>query len=150
MAFIFLQYQGYHKDRKLEPSSPKSHRDSLILEKAGLENDKSKSGATRFVSSFQELGLKAEIIGALSEIGIWVPSEIQCVGIPALLNGKSVLLRHEEALLSVKPKHPRAIVLCSSEELCDQSFQTAGFISRHAKLNSASKCGYGKSRISGI
>ncbi|KAK8628593.1 hypothetical protein V6N13_009180 [Hibiscus sabdariffa] len=63
---------------------------------------------------------------------------------------KIVLLRHEEALLSVKPKHPRAIVLCSSEELCDQSFQTAGFISRHAKLNSASKCGYGKSRISGI
>ncbi|KAK8597354.1 hypothetical protein V6N13_001967 [Hibiscus sabdariffa] len=181
------------KTGKLEPSSPKSHRDSLILEKfrqrqlngslkgspeaktkrqrddgVGLENDKTKSGATRFVSSFQELGLKAEIIGALSEIGIWVPSEIQCVGIPALLDGKSVvlssetgsgrtlafllpliqLLRQDEALLSVKPKHPRAIVLCSSEELCDQSFQTAGFISRHAKLSSASKCGYSKSRIS--
>ncbi|GMI77094.1 hypothetical protein HRI_001378700 [Hibiscus trionum] len=181
------------KTGKLEPSSPKSHRDSLILEKfrqrqlngslksssesktkgkrdggVGLENDKNKNAATKFVSSFQELGLKAEIIGALSEIGIWVPSEIQCVGIPALLDGKSVvlssetgsgrtlafllpliqLLRQDEALLSVKPKHPRAIVLCSSEELCDQSFQTARFISRHAKLNSASKCGYGKSRIS--
>ncbi|KAE8718596.1 Dead box ATP-dependent RNA helicase, putative isoform 3 [Hibiscus syriacus] len=181
------------KTAKRESSSPKSHRDSLILEKfrqrllkgslksssesktkqeredgVSFENEKNKSGATKFVSSFQELGLKAEIIGALSEMGIWVPSEIQCVGIPALLDGKSVvlssdtgsgrtlafllpliqLLRQDEALLSVKPKHPRAIVLCSSEELCDQSFQTARFISRYAKLNSASKCGYGKSRLS--
>ncbi|KAE8701645.1 Dead box ATP-dependent RNA helicase, putative isoform 3 [Hibiscus syriacus] len=182
------------KTGKIEPSSsPKSHRDSLILEKfrerqlkgflksssksktkqqredgVGFENEKNISGATKFVSSFQELGLKAEIIRALSEMGIWVPSEIQCAGIPALLDGKSVvlssetgsgrtlafllpliqLLRQDEALLSVKPKHPRAIVLCSSEELCDQSFQTARFISRYAKLNPASKRGYGKSRLS--
>ncbi|MBA0662240.1 hypothetical protein Goklo_006405 [Gossypium klotzschianum] len=155
------------KTAKLQPSSPKSHRDSLILEKfrqrklkgnsvskptstvvekererddVDSENDKNKCGATKFVSSFQELGLEADIIGALSEMGIWIPSEIQCVGIPALLDGKSVvlssesgsgrtlafllpliqLLRRDEALLSVKPKHPRAIVLCSSEEQCDK------------------------------
>ncbi|XP_052488105.1 DEAD-box ATP-dependent RNA helicase 39 isoform X1 [Gossypium raimondii] len=187
------------KTAKLQPSSPKSHRDSLILEKfrqrklkgnsvskptstvvekererddVDSENDKNKCGATKFVSSFQELGLEADIIGALSEMGIWIPSEIQCVGIPALLDGKSVvlssesgsgrtlafllpliqLLRRDEALLSVKPKHPRAIVLCSSEEQCDkiimQDFQTARFISHHAKLNSTSEYGYSKSRIS--
>ncbi|MBA0694289.1 hypothetical protein Goari_004602 [Gossypium aridum] len=183
------------KTAKLQPSSPKSHRDSLILEKfrqrklkgnsvskptstvvekererddVDSENDKNKCSATKFVSSFQELGLEADIIGALSEMGIWIPSEIQCVGIPALLDGKSVvlssesgsgrtlafllpliqLLRWDEALLSVKPKHPRAIVLCSSEEQCDKDFQTARFISHHAKLNSTSEYGYGKSRIS--
>ncbi|PPS15762.1 hypothetical protein GOBAR_AA04812 [Gossypium barbadense] len=183
------------KAAKLHPSSPKSHRDSLILEKfrqrklkgnsvskptstvvekererddVDSENDKNKCGATKFVSSFQELGLEADIIGALSEMGIWIPSEIQCVGIPALLDGKSVvlssesgsgrtlafllpliqLLRRDEELLSVKPKHPRAIVLCSSEEQCDKDFQTARFISHHAKLNSTSEYGYGKSRIS--
>ncbi|XVE55092.1 hypothetical protein DITRI_Ditri03aG0133100 [Diplodiscus trichospermus] len=194
-------------DKNEQSSSPKSKRDSLILEKfrqrhlrgslkgnsgskskqqqsstpkftstvvekargsdqVGGENDK--TGTTKFVSSFQELGLKAEIIGSLSEMGIWVPSEIQCVGIPALLDGKSVVLssesgsgrtlayllpliqhlRQDEALLSVKPKHPRAFVLCASEEQCDQGFQVARFISHHAKLNSALQSGSGKSRIS--
>lgn len=110
------------KAAKLQSSSPKSHRDSLILEKfrqrklkgnsvskptstlvekererdeVDSENDRKKYGATKFVSSFQELGLEANIIGALSEMGIWIPSEIQCVGIPALLDGKSVVLSSE-------------------------------------------------------
>ncbi|OMP09700.1 hypothetical protein CCACVL1_01048, partial [Corchorus capsularis] len=34
------------------------------------------------------------------------------------------LLRQDEALLSVKSKHPRAMVLCASEEQCDQLLQT--------------------------
>ncbi|KAK6257782.1 hypothetical protein QUC31_001241 [Theobroma cacao] len=170
------------KQQQQQQSSPPKST-STVVEKAreseqvGFENDK--SGATKVVSSFQELGLKAEIIGALGEMGIWVPSEIQCVGIPALLDGKSVvlssdsgsgrtlayllpliqvtskylhiaeqLLRQDEALLSVKPKHPRAIVLCTSEEQCDQGFQVAGCISHHATMKSAMESGSGKSRTS--
>ncbi|XP_017980828.1 PREDICTED: DEAD-box ATP-dependent RNA helicase 39 isoform X3 [Theobroma cacao] len=155
------------KQQQQQQSSPPKST-STVVEKAreseqvGFENDK--SGATKVVSSFQELGLKAEIIGALGEMGIWVPSEIQCVGIPALLDGKSVVLSsdsgsgrtlayllpliQDEALLSVKPKHPRAIVLCTSEEQCDQGFQVAGCISHHATMKSAMESGSGKSRTS--
>ncbi|XP_022767991.1 DEAD-box ATP-dependent RNA helicase 39-like isoform X1 [Durio zibethinus] len=167
-GFVKSNSESNTKQQQSSTSKPAS----TVVEKererhqVGFENNK--SGATKFVSSFQELGLKAEIIGALSEMGIWVPSEIQCVGIPTLLDGKSVvlssesgsgrtlayllpliqLLRQDEALISVKPKHPRAMVLCTSDELCDQGFQVARFISYHAKLKSALESGCGKSRTS--
>ncbi|XVF29882.1 hypothetical protein REPUB_Repub16aG0008700 [Reevesia pubescens] len=166
------QLEGSLKAKQQQQSSTPKSTSSTVVEKArendqvGFEDDKS-GAATKFVSSFQELGLKAEMIGALSEMGIWVPSEIQCVGIPALLGGKSVvlssesgsgrtlayllpliqLLRQDEALLNVKPKHPQAIVICASDELCDQAFQVARFISHHAMLKSALESGSGKSRI---
>lgn len=44
------------------------------------------------VSSFWELGLSKEVMGALGEMGISEPTEIQCIGIPAVLEGKSVVL----------------------------------------------------------
>lgn len=44
------------------------------------------------VGSFEELGISDEVMGAVKEIGIEVPTEIQCIGIPAVLDGKSVVL----------------------------------------------------------
>ena len=44
------------------------------------------------VSSFEELGLSEEVMGALKEMGISVPTEIQCIGVPTVLEGKSVVL----------------------------------------------------------
>lgn len=44
------------------------------------------------VSSFEELGLSEEVMGALEEMGISLPTEIQAIGIPAVLHGKSVVL----------------------------------------------------------
>lgn len=49
-------------------------------------------GAHKSVSSFSELGLSEEVMAALQEMGISVPTEIQCIGIPAVLEGQSVLL----------------------------------------------------------
>lgn len=43
-------------------------------------------------SSFEELGLSDEVMAALEEMGISVPTEIQSIGIPAVLDGKSVVL----------------------------------------------------------
>lgn len=43
-------------------------------------------------SNFGELGLSEEVMGALEEMGISVPTEIQCVGIPAVLERNSVVL----------------------------------------------------------
>ncbi|GJN32201.1 hypothetical protein PR202_gb20685 [Eleusine coracana subsp. coracana] len=42
--------------------------------------------------SFEELGLGMEVMAALGEMGISKPTEIQCVGVPAVLDGTSVVL----------------------------------------------------------
>lgn len=46
----------------------------------------------KLVESFEELGLNEEVMGALREMNIEVPTEIQSIGIPAVLEGKSVIL----------------------------------------------------------
>ncbi|XP_021284591.1 DEAD-box ATP-dependent RNA helicase 39-like isoform X3 [Herrania umbratica] len=136
-----LKSNSESKSKQQQQSSPPKST-STVVEKAreseqvGFENDK--SGATKVVSSFQELGLKAEITGALSEIGIWVPSEIQSVGIPALLDGKSVVLSSDSG---------SGRTLAYLLPLI-QGFQVAGCISHHAMLKSAMEGGSGKSRTS--
>lgn len=117
---------------------------------------KKKSGV--LASSFEELGLTEEVMGALVELGISVPAEIQSIGIPAVLEGKSVvlgshtgsgktlaymlplaqLLRQDEALygMLMKPRRPRAVVLCPTRELSEQVFRVAKSISHHARFRS--------------
>ncbi|XP_021902457.1 DEAD-box ATP-dependent RNA helicase 39-like isoform X1 [Carica papaya] len=157
-------------DPQSKRRTPVSTPSSTGFEKAGgcsdvvLESENCRPA--KVVSSFQELGLREEIIDGLKEMGIWVPSEIQCVGIPAVLDGKSVvlssesgsgktlayllpllqLLRQDEAIVSMRPKHPRAIVLCTTEELSDEGFRVAKFISDYAKLKSTKKNDNDKSK----
>uniref|UniRef100_A0A0E0BYC3 RNA helicase n=1 Tax=Oryza meridionalis TaxID=40149 RepID=A0A0E0BYC3_9ORYZ len=110
------------------------------------------------VDSFEELGLGEEVMAALGEMGISKPTEIQCVGVPAVLAGTSVvlgshtgsgktlayllplvqLLRRDEAMLgmSMKPRRPRAVVLCPTRELTEQVFRVAKSISHHARFRS--------------
>ncbi|XP_031251506.1 DEAD-box ATP-dependent RNA helicase 39-like [Pistacia vera] len=163
------------------PSKPSTdNKDSFILEsfrlrqlKSSLKNNpqqqnktpepaSSNAAPSEVVSSFEELGLKEEVIKAVEGLlGVFVPSEIQCVGIPAVLDGKSIvlssgsgsgrtlayllplvqMLRREEALFSMKPKHPRAIVLCTTEESADEGFRVAKFISHYARLKSSMENG---------
>lgn len=97
-------------------------------------------------------------MAAMREAGISKPTEIQCVGVPAVLSGTSVvlgshtgsgktlayllplvqLLRHDEATLgmSLKPRRPRAVVLCPTRELTEQVFRVAKSISHHARFRS--------------
>ncbi|KAG2586520.1 hypothetical protein PVAP13_5NG055500 [Panicum virgatum] len=110
------------------------------------------------VESFEELGLGEEVMAALGEMGISKPTEIQCVGVPAVLDGTSVvlgshtgsgktlayllplvqLLRRDEAMLgmSMKPRRPRAVVLCPTRELTEQVYRVAKSISHHARFRS--------------
>lgn len=44
------------------------------------------------VENFGGLGLTEEVLAAVREMGIEVPTEIQCIGIPAVLEGKTVVL----------------------------------------------------------
>ncbi|KAL9449527.1 hypothetical protein AB3S75_011450 [Citrus x aurantiifolia] len=131
-------------------------------------DEKKKKKKVVSVGSFEELGLSEEIMGAVREMGIEVPTEIQCIGIPAVLDGKSVvlgshtgsgktlaymlplvqLLRHDEAMLGVlmKPRRPRAVVLCPTRELSEQVFRVAKSISHHARFRCTMVSGGGRLR----
>ncbi|KAF7820336.1 DEAD-box ATP-dependent RNA helicase 39 [Senna tora] len=122
----------------------------------------------KLVGSFEELGLSEEVMGAVREMGIEVPTEIQCIGIPAILEEKSVvlgshtgsgktlaymlplvqLLRRDEELngLLMKPRRPRAVVLCPTRELSEQVFRVSKSISHHARFRSTMVSGGGRLR----
>lgn len=134
----------------------------------GLSNKSFKKGKKILAGSFEEVGLSEELMGAVREMEIEVPTEIQCTGIPAVLDGKSVvlgshtgsgktlaymlplvqLLRHEEAQLGMlmKPRRPRAVVLCPTRELSEQVFRVAKSISHHARFRSTMVSGGGRLR----
>ncbi|XP_062101580.1 DEAD-box ATP-dependent RNA helicase 39 [Humulus lupulus] len=129
----------------------------------GLQKKKKK-----VVVSFEELGLSDEIMSAVRELGIEVPTEIQSIGIPAVLEGRSVvlgshtgsgktlaymlplvqLLRRDEELFGMlmRPRRPRAVVLCPTRELSEQVFRVAKSISHHARFRSTMVSGGGRSR----
>ncbi|KAK4745161.1 hypothetical protein SAY87_011473 [Trapa incisa] len=146
-------------------------RDTMILEMfrrrklsdsrkdSGGESEVSRDGAqpTEVVPSFEELGLSKEVIRAVEEVGVIVPSEVQYLSIPAVLEGKNLvllgpsesgrtlaylmpiiqLLRKDAASFGLKPEPPRAVVLCPSEELCNKVFCAARFITSHLQFKSA-------------
>ncbi|KZV54499.1 DEAD-box ATP-dependent RNA helicase 39 [Dorcoceras hygrometricum] len=107
-------------------------------------------------------------MGALGEMGISCPTEIQCIGIPAVLKGTSVvlgshtgsgktlayllplvqLMRRDEGLhgMLMKPRRPRAVVLCPTRELCEQVFRVTKSISHHARFRSTMISGGGRLR----
>ncbi|KAF3326928.1 DEAD-box ATP-dependent RNA helicase 39 isoform X2 [Carex littledalei] len=122
--------------------------------KKGKEGEKS----VKIPSTFEELGLEKELMEALEEMRIEKPTEIQCMGIPAVLQGQSIamgshtgsgktlaymlplvqLMRRDEALSGVlmKPRRPRAVVLCPTRELSEQVYRVSKSISHHARFRS--------------
>ncbi|KAI9112678.1 hypothetical protein K1719_016344 [Acacia pycnantha] len=155
------------KDSSKTPEIKKSAK-SVVNSERGRENEGKKSEKKKLVESFEELGLTDEVMGAVREMNIEVPTEIQCIGIPAVLEGKSVvlgshtgsgktlaymlplvqLLRQDEQLngLLMKPRRPRAVVLCPTRELSEQVFRVAKSISHHARLRSTMVSGGGRLR----
>ncbi|CAI0557060.1 unnamed protein product [Linum tenue] len=157
-----------------EPSKSSSRPSSSSAAAAAAEgenwngSDRKKKGKTFMVGSFEELGLSEEVMAALKEMAIEVPTEIQCLGIPAVLEGQSVvlgshtgsgktlsyllpivqLIRQDEALSGrmMKPKRPRAVVLCPTRELSEQVFHVAKSISHHARFRSIMVSGGGRLR----
>lgn len=121
----------------------------------GLENESEKN--TMVVGGFKELGLSDVLVEVMEEIGEFVPSEIQCVVIPTILDGKSLLLsspaqhdrtlayllpliqllRRDRELLGSNSKHPPAVVLCASDEKTEQCYNAARYIIQNAELKSA-------------
>lgn len=60
------------------------------IEEFGKNYKKNKKAVS--VGSFEELGLSEEVMGAVREMGIEVPTEVQCIGVPAILDENSVAL----------------------------------------------------------
>ncbi|XP_015886265.2 DEAD-box ATP-dependent RNA helicase 39 [Ziziphus jujuba] len=149
------------------PETKTTPRQSVSSAERESENGLHKK-KKKLVERFEELGLSEEVMGAVREMDIEVPTEIQCIGIPAVLEGKSVvlgshtgsgktlayllplvqLLRRDEALLGMqmKPRRPRAVVLSPTRELAEQVFRVAKSISHHARFRSTMVSGGGRSR----
>ncbi|WCJ43285.1 DEAD-box ATP-dependent RNA helicase 39 [Euphorbia peplus] len=184
-----LSTSKQHKHKpptEIEQVLSESDKDSLILEKFRLRKlqgslksnthqPKPKNSSTpapeiakkhhgneeMVVPCFEDLGLKEDMVLAAGDMNLWVPTEIQGLAIPAILEAKCVLLssdfgsgrtlacflpllqllRQDEALSKMKPKHPKAIVLCSTTESCDEGFRIATVISDFARLKSATESG---------
>ncbi|KAJ0240963.1 DEAD-box ATP-dependent RNA helicase 39 [Hirschfeldia incana] len=141
--------------RHLKESAAKpQQRPSSVV---GIIEEESKK-KKKMVESFEELGVSEEVMGALKEMNIESPTEIQCIGIPAVMERKSVvlgshtgsgktlayllpivqLMREDEASLGkiTKPRRPRTVVLCPTRELSEQVYRVAKSVSHHARFRS--------------
>ncbi|XP_078439261.1 RH39 [Wolffia australiana] len=156
------------KDAGISPNPRKSTRSSLQNRSESSDSKKSGEEKARVPASFSELGLSEELMAALEEMGISAPTEIQRVGIPGVLEGKSVVLGshtgsgktltymlplvqlikrdEEESGMLMKARRPRAVVMCPTRELSEQVFRVAKSISHHAKFRSTMISGGGRLR----
>ncbi|XP_010421880.1 PREDICTED: DEAD-box ATP-dependent RNA helicase 39 [Camelina sativa] len=139
-----------------ESAKPPQQRPSSVV---GVDEDSiNRKKSKKLFENFEELGLSEEVMGALQELNIEVPTEIQCIGIPAVMERKSVvlgshtgsgktlayllpivqLMREDEATLGkkTKPRRPRTVVLCPTRELSEQVYRVAKSISHHARFRS--------------
>lgn len=157
-----LRLRHLKESAKPQLAKTSSSRSPAVISGSGGEGESELSNSKRkkkkLVESFEELGLSEEVMGALREMNIEVPTEIQCIGIPAVLERKSVvlgshtgsgktlayllplvqLMRQDEELLGkiTKPRRPRTVVLCPTRELSEQVYRVAKSISHHARFRS--------------
>lgn len=83
-----------------------------------MKKNKKKKSEEVLESSFEELGLSEEAMGALEEMGISAPTEIQSIGIPAVLEGKNVVLgSHTGSGKTLAYMLPLAQVFCCNFSL---------------------------------
>ena len=75
------------KDASSSPGAPRP-----ASRGAERSSQQGKGKRVEAAESFEELGLGEEVMAALGEMGISKPTEIQCVGVPAVLAGTSVVL----------------------------------------------------------
>ncbi|GBG69910.1 hypothetical protein CBR_g4737 [Chara braunii] len=146
------QQSGSHssalRDLSSSPSSLSSSSSSSVASKTASS-----------IAGFKALGLRDELMGAISEMGLGSPTEIQALGIPPILAGEDVLiashtgsgktlayllplihkLRADEERTGkmARPRRPRAVVLGPTRELTEQVLHVAKSLSHHARFRSA-------------
>ena len=87
-----------------------------------------------FMNPFSELGIRHDIVNAITELGFEKPTPIQEQAVPVLLTGSNDFVGLAQTgtgktaafglplleLLDFSQKHPQALVLCPTRELCLQ------------------------------
>jgi ATP-dependent RNA helicase RhlE len=101
--------------------------------------------------NFSELGLKPELVTAVTEKGYTEPTPIQLAAIPAVLGGRDVLAGAQtgtgktagfvlpilQRLGARKPGAPRALILTPTRELAAQVAESVRHYGKHTGLRSA-------------
>ncbi|MFT4155364.1 DEAD/DEAH box helicase [Parafilimonas sp.] len=86
------------------------------------------------MASFEELGLNAQLLASITELGFESPTAIQEKAIPVLLSGTKDFIGLAQTgtgktaafglpllqLVAVADKHPQALIVCPTRELCIQ------------------------------
>ncbi len=86
------------------------------------------------MTTFSTLGLRPEILAALTKLGFQTPTEIQAQSIPHILNSRQDLIALAQtgtgktgafslgvlSKIDENLKHPQALILCPTRELCLQ------------------------------
>lgn len=97
--------------------------------------------------TFTELGLKEEILSALSDLGFEVPTPIQQQAIPAIIAGENDLVGLAQTgtgktaafglpllnLCNISQKNVQGLILCPTRELCVQIAKDLDGFSTHLK-----------------
>jgi len=99
------------------------------------------------MSLFQELGLNEKLLQGVEELGFTQPTAIQEKAIPVLLSGTKDLIGLAQTgtgktaafglpllqLIDASQKHPQALVICPTRELCLQIVNELELFKKHIK-----------------
>lgn len=97
------------------------------------------------MTTFQQMGLRKEILSALSEMGFEEPTSIQAKAIPLIISSKQDLIGRAQTgtgktgafgipiihNLDLKSDHVQALILCPTRELCLQITREMQNFSQH-------------------
>jgi ATP-dependent RNA helicase DeaD len=97
--------------------------------------------------TFEELGLQEELLSAVRDMGYTIPTPIQEKAIPVLLSGTKDLIGLAQTgtgktaafglpllqLINAEHKHPQALVVCPTRELCMQIVNEVEIFKKHKK-----------------
>lgn len=96
--------------------------------------------------TFNDLGLKPELLEALASLEITIPTDIQAKAIPPLLDGKDILAKAQTGSgktaafalpiihrLDAKKAHPQCLILAPTRELSIQVAKACEQFSKHIK-----------------
>ena len=99
------------------------------------------------MNAFEELGLKEELVRAIADLGFETPTPIQQKAIPILISGTTDFVGLAQTgtgktaafglpllqLLDVSQKHPQALIICPTRELCLQICNDLQDFKKHMK-----------------
>ena len=99
------------------------------------------------MATFEELGLSEPLVKATSDLGFENPTEIQAKAIPVLLSGTKDLIGLAQTgtgktaafglpllqLIDAEKKHPQALIVCPTRELCIQIVSEVELFKKHIR-----------------